>query len=221
MFLGLLFPSASFGGASKGVTLFLTVLIPFMKQSLERGYLKSPSLLLAALQFPSPMFLLAFVGLESLGDRTIGFQLLLLIHGINLSIVGLWMLRKTSTTSPVAKRSALPAPFFQSIAETLTISAVSVIVSSSAAEVVIHTFVLPDTMTTLLYGLLELSAGIELASVTGATLPYYGLVLGFTGMSIHLQNLLILRGSGISFSPYFIARIYTMIVLVSALYFLT
>lgn len=73
MFLGLLFPSASFGGASKGVTLFLTVLIPFMKQSLERGYLKSPSLLLAALQFPSPMLLLAFVGLESLGDRTIGF----------------------------------------------------------------------------------------------------------------------------------------------------
>ncbi|WP_392456131.1 hypothetical protein ACF3OH_05325 [Chryseomicrobium aureum] len=131
------------------------------------------------------------------------------------------MLRKTSTTSPVAKRSAVPAPFFQSIAETLTISAVSVIVSSSAAEVVIHTFVLPDTMPTLLYGLLELSAGIELASVTGATLPYYGLVLGFTGMSIHLQNLLILRGSGISFSPYFIARIYTMIVLVSALYFLT
>ncbi|WP_342525922.1 hypothetical protein MKY84_10330 [Chryseomicrobium sp. FSL W7-1435] len=261
MVLGLFFPVASFEGATSGLTLFLTVLVPYLlpfltfsklfmhtvtrkttspsafwmyclasvggypngallvKQAYEQGRLKSPAWLLAALQFPSPMFLIAFVGIASLNDRMIGITLYLLLHGINLSIFILWLLRKSSTLEPAVSLPRRPAQsFFLSISETLTIIAVSVIVSSSLAEVLVQTFVLPDSFAAILYGVLELSAGIEQFADLNVPLFYYGLLIGFTGMSIHLQNYLLLRGLGISFAPYWATRLLTMLVLGLILY---
>ena len=61
--------------------------------------------------------------------------------------------------------------------------------------------------------MLELSAGMgQLASID-APLVYYGIVLGFSSLSIHLQNYLLVRGSGISFGPYWLSRIVTVAVL--------
>lgn len=56
-----------------------------VKQAMLQGRLKAPSLLFAALQFPSPMFLIAFVGVSLLHDQVMGIILYGAIHCINLA----------------------------------------------------------------------------------------------------------------------------------------
>lgn len=255
MALGLTYPEASYQGAAQGVTLFLTVLVPYLlpfitlskvfirsltsrnkqmssfwlyglaaiggypngallvKQAMLQGRVKAPSLLFAALQFPSPMFLIAFVGVSLLHNQLMGILLYGAIHCINIAFFLYW---KLSNDQPVSSRPisrVKAASFFGSITETLTIIAVSVIVSSAIAEIVIQSLTLPPYLGALLYGMLELSAGMGQLASLDAPLVYYGIVLGFSSLSIHLQNFLLVRGSGISFGPYWLSRIVTVAVL--------
>lgn len=95
----------------------------------------------------------------------------------------------------------------------MTIIAVSVIVSSAIAEIVIQSLTLPPYLGALLYEMLDLSAGMGQLASLDTPLVYYGIVLGFSSLSIHLQNYLLIRGSGISLGPYWLSRIVTVAIL--------
>lgn len=255
MALGLTYPEASYHGATQGVTLFLTVLVPYLlpfitlskvfirsltsrtkqmssfwlyglaaiggypngallvKQAMLQGRVKAPSLLFAALQFPSPMFLIAFVGVSLLHNQLIGILLYGAIHCINLLFFFYWRLSNGQQVNSRPLSRVKATSFFGSITETLTIIAVSVIVSSAIAEIVIQSLTLPPYLGGLLYGMLELSAGMGQLATLDAPLVYYGIVLGFSSLSIHLQNYLLIRGSGISLGPYWLSRIVTVAIL--------
>lgn len=256
MVLGLLFPTSSYDGASHGLNLFLTVLIPYllpfltlskllvgqlmrsgkvpnpfllyllaaiggfpngaalMKQTIHRTSIKHPSILFAAMQFPSPVFVIGFIGLAVFQDIGTGILIYCLIHLINGSIFCLWFFLPTQqAVSSVTHAKKTPIPFFLSLSETLTTIAVSVIVSCSLAEIFVSLFSIDEPYHILWYGALEFSSGIGLLTGVPDAIVWCGLLLGFSGMSVHLQNLLILRGERISFLPYWFSRLYTMIVL--------
>lgn len=61
--------------------------------------------------------------------------------------------------------------------------------------------------------MLELSAGMGQLASLDAPLVNYGIVLGFSSLSINLQNFLLVRSSGISFGSYWLSRIVTVTVL--------
>ncbi|MFC4354352.1 hypothetical protein ACFO0S_04590 [Chryseomicrobium palamuruense] len=196
---------SSIGGYPTGAAL--------LKQTMQRQTIQRPGLLFSALQFPSPMFLIGFIGAGIFYDIRLGITFFLLLHVINGTLFFYWV-KKQSTIAGVVQKAKRPtSSFFLSLAETLTTIAVSVIVSSACAEVIAEMFSFSGTGRVLSYGLLELSSGIGLLNTSVEDVYLCAFFLGFSGMSVHLQNILLLRGEAISFIPYWFSRLLTILVL--------
>lgn len=203
---------SSIGGYPTGAAL--------LKQILQKQVIPHPGLLFSALQFPSPMFLIGFVGAGVFQNIGFGVSLYFLMHLINGSLFIFWLSKRSPITGVVQRAGQSTSSFFLSLAETLTTIAVSVIVSSATAEVVTELFSLDGTSRIISYGLLELSSGIGLLEPASQALFLCVFFLGFSGLSVHLQNLLILRGESLSYRAYWLSRLLTMIVLLGFVYWI-
>lgn len=192
----------------------------------DRGILSKREVerVMAFCNVPSSGFLIGAVGVSMYGDRRFGiflfFTALLSALVIGLAIRILFPLPKEA---PVERpHSHLRLPRIDVTVFTRAISSATASILSVCACVLFFTAVIgclssalytaevPRSLEALLFCLFEISSGVSAAasldsSVISATIC--GFAIGWSGISVHCQILSLGGDRGISFRPYFLAKI--------------
>ncbi|TQR17834.1 hypothetical protein [Psychrobacillus vulpis] len=186
---------------------------------------RNASWLLAICHAPSPMFVIGFVGIDIFHAEIAGFKLLIIIHVVNFIFLLLFIFfsRPIQMNTETTKISS--SPFQESIKETSQIllligttvvffTTVSIIVFESVKEV------FPSISPLLLVfvaSFFEMTGGISLAGEILAgkhMLPVIvALIIAFSGISIHMQIIVLAQKAGISIRRYLLFRVIHMIII--------
>lgn len=186
---------------------------------------RNASLLLAICHAPSPMFVIGFVGIEIFNAEIAGLKLLIIIHLVNLVFLLVFIIFSKPIQMNKHVKKASTSPFQESIRETSQIllligttviffTTVSIIVFESVKEVLpsISPFVL-----VLIASFFEMTGGISLAGeiLSGkAILPFVvAIIIAFSGLSIHMQIIVLAQKAGISIRHYILFRFLHMLIL--------
>lgn len=186
---------------------------------------RNASWLLAICHAPSPMFVIGFVGIEIFNAEIAGLKLLIIIHLVNLAFLLVFIIfSKPIQMNDYVKKASI-SPFQESIRETSQIllligttviffTTVSIIVFESVKEVIpsISPFVL-----VLIASFFEMTGGISLAGeiLSGTTiLPFVvAIIIAFSGLSIHMQIIVLAQKAGIPIKHYILFRFLNMLIL--------
>ncbi|TQR07070.1 hypothetical protein [Psychrobacillus soli] len=186
---------------------------------------RNASWLLGICHAPSPMFVIGFVGIEIFHAEFAGLKLLIIIHGINLLFLLVFIFFSKPIQQNDYKASITVSPFQESIKETSQIllligttviffTTVSIIVFESVKEV------LPSISPLLLVfvaSFFEMTGGISLAGeiLAGkASLPFIvAIIIAFSGISIHMQIIVLAQKARISIKRYILFRFLHMLII--------
>ena len=171
---------------------------------------------------PSPAFLIGGVGVGLFGDRAIGLFLYAAAI-VSAATVGIFSAFRGSKDPlaeiPLASASPLPDPFAVRLTNAvrnashtaLYLCAYVVFFSAVGAAVtaILSRFGAPDLCKTVVSCLLELSKGTTDAALLSdrrAALLLCAAAVGWTGFSVHFQNLAVCDGSDLRFGRYFLRK---------------
>lgn len=225
------FVLGSFGGFPVGA-----VTVTEMAKNNELTQRQS-GFLLAACHAPGPMFVIGFVGSELLGDMSTGWKLLIAIHISNILffLVTLFLLKsedEISSIPPLLRKKTQSAPLLEAIKDSttiITLIATTVIFFSALgtvlANVLSSTFKVDTGIaTTFILSIFEMTIGVQSATDHFSTLPVFpfliAVILSMNGLSIHMQVAVIAKSSNISMIPYFIGRLWSIILVPIIFYFI-
>lgn len=192
---------------------------------------RNASWLLAICHAPSPMFVIGFVGINIFQAEISGLKLLIIIHVVNFLFLLVFIILSPAIQMNVETTKLSASPFQESIKETSQIllligttvvffTTVSIIVFESIKEI------LPSISPLLLVfvaSFFEMTGGISLAGeiLSGkAMLPVIvALIIAFSGVSIHMQIIVLAQKAGISIRKYLLFRILHVILIPTIFYF--
>ncbi|MBR2371071.1 MAG: hypothetical protein IKA82_03515 [Clostridia bacterium] len=192
-------------------------------QALDNGFIDKTECahLLTFSNNPSSAFIISAVGASLLGNRTLGLVLWLLtvITSLICGFVMRLILYRTSRAKPkvttkahtVSGVSTFTKALTSSTGAMLTVCAYVVFFSAfiGALGSALETVTPSPTVKALLFSFFELSSGASLCSELegGASLPALAAALGWSGISVHCQIITVCEGRGVSFRPYFFAKL--------------
>lgn len=172
---------------------------------------------------PSSAFLINAVGISLFGNRRIG---ILIYFSVLLAsfIIG-FLARFFISGSTVSEASRIackkepssPITLFTSSVSGATAGMLTVcayvlffsVISGCISDILESRFALPDTVSAITFGILEMSGGVSRASAVSnltAAVILTSLISGWSGFSVHFQIISLCAGRDISFKPYFIAK---------------
>ena len=193
---------------------------------------RNASWLLGICHAPSPMFVIGFVGIEIFQAEIPGLKLLIIIHALNFLFLLVFIIFSPAIQMNVETVKTSSSPFQESIRETSQIlmligttvvffTTVSIIVFESVKEI------LPSISPLLLVfvaSFFEMTGGISLAGeiLSGkAMLPIVvALIIAFSGISIHMQIIVLAQKAGISIRKYLLFRILHIILIPTIFFFI-
>ena len=178
--------------------------------------------LMVVCNLPSAGFLLSVVGSTLYGNQGFGTYLFVVslivsfLSGISLRPFGL---QETIHLSPTTR--AVPTrPFYERFTQAIASATTSIL--SVCACVIFFTATVgclsqflaavpfPPIFRTMLFGIFELSSGVN-AAATHKSLPISaalcGFAVGWSGISVHMQILSVIGSRKIPLAPYFIAKL--------------
>lgn len=175
--------------------------------------------------FANPLFIISFIGSNILFNKKIAFLILFCHIGSNLIIGIITRKRKylKNNTNTQKKESKKTPPFgsvlSKSIMDSLntTFLLLGVVTCFLVITTIINCFFhLSEPIKIFLSGLLEMTQGIKLTGELNISLFLKGLFalgfISFGGFSIHMQVLSFITEENIRYFPYFISRIFQVIV---------
>ncbi|SDM50914.1 hypothetical protein SAMN05518871_101404 [Psychrobacillus sp. OK028] len=181
--------------------------------------------LLAICHAPSPMFVIGFVGIEIFHAEIAGIKLLLIIHAVNLLFLIVFIILSPAIHENRHVQKTSDSPFQESIKETYQIllligttviffTTVSFIVFESVKEIVPN---ISPILLVFVASLFEMTGGISLAGemLTGSTLlPFIvALIIAFSGVSIHMQIIVLAQKAKIPIRKYILFRFLHMLII--------
>ena len=194
----------------------------FIKNLLDEEILNTneAEYLLTFTHFSSPLFVIGFIGCTTLGEKELGY-IILLSHIISNFIIA-FITRKKELCVTNTKDKKLTITKRKGFIESLTLSITRTINTLLLLLGIITTFLIistiilkfgnPSPLTkALISGTLEMTQGIKYISTI--EIPQYvkasiiGFFISFGGISIHLQVMSILSDTKIKYRTYFLARI--------------
>ncbi|MFF2752374.1 hypothetical protein ACFVR1_01295 [Psychrobacillus sp. NPDC058041] len=193
---------------------------------------RNASWLLGICHAPSPMFVIGFVGIEIFQAEISGLKLLIIIHSLNFLFLLVFIIFSPAIQNNVETIKTSSSPFQESIRETSQIlmligttvvffTTVSIIVFESVKEI------LPSISPLVLVfvaSFFEMTGGISLAGeiLSGkAMLPIIvALIIAFSGVSIHMQIIVLAQKAGISIRKYLLFRILHIILIPTIFFFI-
>lgn len=188
------------------------------------------SWLLAICHAPSPMFVIGFVGIEIFHAEIAGIKLLLIIHAVNLVFLLVFIILSPAIQENMHVQKSSDSPFQESIKETyqiLLLIGTTVIFFTTVSFIVFESVkeILPNISPILLVfvaSLFEMTGGISLAGdmLSGSTfLPFVvAIIIAFSGISIHMQIIVLAQKSNIPIRKYILFR-FLHILIIPILFF--
>ena len=192
----------------------------FIKNLLDEEILNTneAEYLLTFTHFSSPLFVIGFIGCTTLGEKELGY-IILLSHIISNFIIAFITRKKefcvTNTKDKkltITKRKGFIESLTLSITRTINTLLLLLITTFLIISTIILKFGNPSPLTkALISGTLEMTQGIKYISTI--EIPQYvkasiiGFFISFGGISIHLQVMSILSDTKIKYRTYFLARI--------------
>lgn len=183
------------------------------------------SWLLAICHAPSPMFVIGFVGIEIFHAEIAGIKLLLIIHAVNLVFLLVFIILSPPIHENMHVQKTSDSPFQESIKETyqiLLLIGTTVIFFTTVSFIVFETVkeVLPNISPILLVfvaSLFEMTGGISLAGemLSGSMfLPFIvASIIAFSGISIHMQIIVLAQKANIPIRKYILFRFLHMLII--------
>ncbi|MEK5206460.1 hypothetical protein [Psychrobacillus sp. FSL H8-0510] len=190
------------------------------------------SWLLAICHAPSPMFVIGFVGIEIFHAEIAGIKLLIIIHAVNLVFLLVFIVLSPPIHQSTHIQKPSESPFQESIKETyqiLLLIGTTVIFFTTVSFIVFESVkeILPNISPTLLVfvaSLFEMTGGISLAGemLSGsALLPLVvAFIIAFSGISIHMQIIVLAQKANISIRKYILFRFLHMLIIPVLFFFL-
>lgn len=190
------------------------------------------SWLLAICHAPSPMFVIGFVGIEIFHAEIAGIKLLIIIHAVNLVFLLVFIVLSPPIHPSTHIQKPSESPFQESIKETyqiLLLIGTTVIFFTTVSFIVFESVkeILPNISPTLLVfvaSLFEMTGGISLAGemLSGsALLPLVvAFIIAFSGISIHMQIIVLAQKANISIRKYILFRFLHMLIIPVLFFFL-
>ncbi|MEO4053636.1 hypothetical protein [Solibacillus sp. CAU 1738] len=190
---------------------------------------KEAAILLGICHCPSPLFVIGYVGLDLLGDASISWQYLILLHSFSLlllCIVYFYLPHKKNTrASFISTRNAFSNSVKDSM-PTVFIVCATIIFFTTIYTVIMHSmnqfFTLHENVQILFAAILEMTNGLQLMNEYLVNdLLIIGLITGLTAqsLSIHMQVLVIAKTGSVAFRPYIFMRL-LYIITIPVLYWL-
>ena len=186
---------------------------------------RNASWLLAICHAPSPMFVIGFVGIEIFNAEIAGLKLLIIIHVVNLIFLLVFIIFSKPIQMNTYKKEANNSPFQESIKETyqiLLLIGTTVIFFTTISYIVFESLkeIIPTISPTVLVfvsSLFEMTGGISLAGqiLSGSYyLPFIiALIIAFSGLSIHMQIIVLAQKAGIPIRKYLMFRLLNMLII--------
>ncbi|MGB3101625.1 MAG: hypothetical protein WBB56_06930 [Psychrobacillus psychrotolerans] len=190
------------------------------------------SWLLAICHAPSPMFVIGFVGIEIFHAEIAGIKLLIIMHAVNLVFLLVFIVLSPPIHQSTHIQKPSESPFQESIKETyqiLLLIGTTVIFFTTVSFIVFESVkeILPNISPTLLVfvaSLFEMTGGISLAGemLSGsALLPLVvAFIIAFSGISIHMQIIVLAQKANISIRKYILFRFLHMLIIPVLFFFL-
>lgn len=181
--------------------------------------------LLAICHAPSPMFVIGFVGIEIFHAEIAGVKLLLIIHAVNLLFLLIFIILSPAIKENRHVQKTSDSPFQESIKETYQIllligttviffTTVSFIVFESVKEIVPN---ISPILLVFVASLFEMTGGISLAGemLSGSEfLPFIvAIIIAFSGISIHMQIIVLAQKANIPIRKYILLRFLHMLII--------
>ena len=193
---------------------------------------RNASWLLAICHAPSPMFVVGFVGIEIFNAEIAGLKLLLVIHLVNLVFLFLFILFSKPIELQQMEQKKSGSPFQESIRETsqiLLLIGTTVIFFTTISFIVFESIkeVLPSVSPYLLVfvaSFFEMTGGISLAGQylsSSSVLPaIVAIIVAFSGISIHMQIIVLAQKAKISIKKYLLFRFLHVLMIPVIFYFI-
>lgn len=190
------------------------------------------SWLLAICHAPSPMFVIGFVGIEIFHAEIAGIKLLIIMHAVNLVFLLVFIVLSPPIHQSTHIQKPSESPFQESIKETyqiLLLIGTTVIFFTTVSFIVFESVkeILPNISPTLLVfvaSLFEMTGGISLAGemLSGSTLLplVVAFIIAFSGISIHMQIIVLAQKANISIRKYILFRFLHMLIIPVLFFFL-
>lgn len=186
---------------------------------------RNASWLLAICHAPSPMFVIGFVGIDIFHAEIAGLKLLFVIHAINIIFLFVFIFFSDSIQLTHEHAKLSTSPFQESVKETsqiLLLIGTTVIFFTTVSIIVFESFkeIFPSISPLLLVfiaSFFEMTGGISLAGniLSGNDmLPVIvALIVAFSGISIHMQVIVLAQKAGISIKRYILFRALHMLLI--------
>ena len=186
---------------------------------------RNASWLLAICHAPSPMFVIGFVGIDIFHAEVAGLKLLIIIHIVNITFLLLFILFSGPIQMNQDQVRLSVSPFQESIKETSQIllligttvvffTTISIIVFESVKE--IYPSISP-LLLVFIASFFEMTGGISLAGdiLSGQSLlpVIISLIVAFSGISIHMQIIILAQKAKVSIRPYILFRLLHMLII--------
>ncbi len=174
---------------------------------------------------PGSAFVLSVVGVSLFGSKSLGTMLYfsVLFSAVAAGIICSFIFKDKNTefcteikTAPSSSKEDGIALFTSSIQRScnsmLTVCSYVLFFSAliGCLGALTERLGVSKDISSLLFGFFELSSGVaEVSEVFSpeASLAICGMLLGWSGLSVHFQIMTVCRGRGISFKPYFFAKV--------------
>ena len=171
---------------------------------------------------PGSAFVISAVGASLFGNKSLGLLLYtsVILSSVIIGIAGRLLLPKCNTDAATVTLTAPSQSFTSRLTDAIRSSAISMLTVCAyilffSAFVgcigdLLERFALSEEIRAVVFGLFELSSGVKAASTTQepvVAVVLSALFLGWSGMSVHMQIMSVCSGRGISFKPYFIAKV--------------
>lgn len=190
---------------------------------------KEAAILLGICHCPSPLFVVGYVGLDLLGDASISWKYLFLLHSFSLILLSIVYYRLphkvNNRVAFISTRNAFSNSVKDSMPTVFIVSA-TIIFFTTIYTVLMHSmsqfFNFNDTVQILFAAFLEMTNGLQLMSEhLTSDLLIIGLVTGLTAqsLSIHMQILVIAKTGSVAIRPYIVIRL-LYIIAIPSLYWL-
>ena len=186
---------------------------------------RNASWLLAICHAPSPMFVIGFVGIEIFNAEIAGLKLLIIIHVVNLIFLLVFIIFSKPIQMNKYEKEPNTSPFQESIRETsqiLLLIGTTVIFFTTVSYIVFESLkeIIPTISPAVLVfvsSFFEMTGGISLAGeiLSGSHyLPFtVALIIAFSGLSIHMQIIVLAQKAGIPIRKYLLFRLLNMLII--------
>ena len=171
---------------------------------------------------PGSAFVISAVGASLFGSKALGILLYcsVILSSVIVGIIGRFLLPKFKADTVAVTLSAPSQSFTSRLTDAIRSSAISMLTVCAfvlffsalvgcIGELLGRFFISEETRA-IIFGTFELSSGVRVASSIQnpiAAVVLSALFLGWSGISVHMQVMSVCSGRGISFKPYFIAKV--------------